>query len=144
MGTVLIIAVVIVVVAVVALLVATPKIRERQGAAASYVVDELGGESSVEMIDRIANAFGSEPAQPGDLRGPGVLALGSDTLLFALTPSSTLRIARSDIRSAEATAEEGDAGKAMVKVTHIVDGEEITTSWRLRGAAEWAAALSAG
>lgn len=142
METLLIVLVVLLAVGAIALLVATPKIRDRQGAAAMFVKSQVGGEEHLELIDRMANSFGSEPSVEGELRGPGVLGLGPDSLVFALTPEKSVTIARADIVGADTTAEPGDGGKAMLKVTHRRDGEEVTSSWRLTGAAEWAAALS--
>ena len=142
METVLIVLVVIVAVGVIALLAFTPKIRDRQGAAAMFVKSEVGGEDNLELIERMANSFGSEPAADDDLRGPGVLGLGPETLVFALTPEKSMTISRAAIVSAESSADAGDSGKAMLKVTHRRDGAEVTSSWRLAGAADWAEALS--
>jgi len=141
METVLIVLVVIVAVGVIALVAFTPKIRDRQGAAAMFVKAQVGGEDNVELIERMANSFGTEPAADDDLRGPGVLGLGPETLIFALTPDKSTTINRSAIVSAESSAEAGDSGKAMLKVTHHRDGADVTSSWRLAGAAEWAEAL---
>lgn len=141
METLLIVLVIVVVVGVVALLAITPKVRARQSAASLFVKEQLGGEDRVERLERLANAFGSEPAGDDELRGPGALGLGADRLVFALTPDQSVTIDRADIVDAQTTAQPGDTGKAMLKVVHRRDGAEVTSSWRLPEAAEWAEAL---
>lgn len=142
MDSVLIIVVGIVAVVVVVLLAFTPKIKGRMAAAVGFVKEQVGGNDAVELIDDKATGFGSEPALPGpEMRGPGCLGLGPAKLVFALTPEKSLTIARADIVGVSSTTEEGDLGKGMLKVVHRVDGQEVTSSFRLIAATEWVDAL---
>jgi hypothetical protein len=143
METVLIILVGVVAIVIIGLLAFGPKIKARQAGAANWVRDQLGGDAGVQRLETVANAFGSEPASGPQLRGPGALGLGAQTLVFALTPERTLVIQRSDIVEVDTTQDEEEGGKGMLKVTHRYDGEQVTTSWRLSRSYEWAQALRA-
>lgn len=139
MNGLLIAALVVVGVVVIALLVTAPLMKKSEVAAVSRAKELAGGDDAVRIIEARAVGFGTDPEEAGGLRGMGVLAASTDRLVFVTwRPLADHVIDRATVTGVDcSTANLADASKAMVEVTATVDGEEVTSSFRVPDPIEW-------
>lgn len=139
MNILLIVVVVIVVVGVVALLVANPKIKQKEADAIEATREGLGGRDKIILIDPRTTAMGFEPAGAGTLNGMTCLGVNQTQIMaVALSSQDQWRVDRSAVTKVEAEADDPSVvQKTTIMITYGPPGDEAVARFRIKDPVPW-------